>query len=160
MDPFAKYAVGLMVIVAISSVTAAARDQEQLARSAGAVLVNWLAGSAFAGATGITDAWGWSLILDVGAAAIILLHPAGRWQAALGATYCAQIAMHIGYGWCWWTGCADILRYYDWLTTVAWGQLGLLGGWCGSVWLRPAGGWRPRIALARRADRDRLEPPR
>lgn len=160
MDPFARYALGLMVVVACSIFTGVQRDQEQIFRSALAVLGNWVLGTVFALATGITDAWAWSMAIDTAAAAIILLRPAGRWQAGVGATYCAQIAMHLGYGWCWWRGCADAWAYYDWLTTVAWGQLALLGGWCGSIWLRPAGGWRARPAVARRARLDRLEPPR
>lgn len=160
MDPFAKFAIGIMVASGASFFTAAARDQEQLARSAGAVLLNWLVGSAFAWATGITDAWWWSIVIDIAAATVILLHPAGRCQAAIGATYVAQIGMHFGYGWCWWRGCADAWAYYDWLTTVAWVQLGLLGGWCGSIWLRPAGGWRARLAMAWRSRADHLEPPR
>ncbi len=163
MDPFLAYGLGLSLTAGAVWILCRfepSDDTVRLGRCMAIVIANWLLGSSFVILTGVADPWWFSLMLDVAAGAAVLTRPAGRWQAALGTAYCAQICMHLGYAWCWWRSCADILRYYDQLTAVAWGQLGLLGGWCGYIWLRPAGGWRARPAMAARPRRERVDPPR
>jgi hypothetical protein len=134
MLPFYLYALGLAVAICAAGLTVRRTFDAQLLRSLGAVVVNWLIGTAFAFGTGITDGWWFNICIDTGAAAAILFRPAGRWQAALGVSYVVQIAMHCGYGLLSMRGAQDPMAYYNWLTGIAWLQLLILGGWCGGIW--------------------------
>lgn len=136
MLAFYLYALGLVVACAATGLTVRRIYSWQLLRSMAAVALNWLVGTAFAMTTGITDGWWFNIGLDALTAVVILYHPAGRWQAALGVSYCFQLLMHIGYGArVVFASGADAMSYYDWLTGIAWIQLLILGGWCGGLWV-------------------------
>jgi hypothetical protein len=128
------YALGLGVAIAAAGFTSLRYPNGQLVRSMAAVALNWMLGLAFNFGTGITDGWWFNICIDIAAAVVILYRPAGRWQAALGVTYCIQIAMHCGYGLLAIKGATDPMAYYNWLTGIAWLQLLVVGGWCGGVW--------------------------
>lgn len=151
MGPLLMYATGLAAATFIAALTVRKFPNGQLVRCAAALAVNWLFGVAFGLLTGITDGWWFNILIDSAAAFVILWRPAGKWQAALGVTYCAQIAMHIGYGFLSLRQANDPMPYYDWLTWVAWAQLLILGGWCGGIWLRHS---RRRGARLANADRE------
>lgn len=128
------YALLLAVAFYTASTIAFQLQDWQLLRSAIAVLANWAFGIAFNYTTGITDGWWFNICIDTGAAAAILWHPAGRWQAVLGVTYCVQIAMHLGYGVVLLLQqTPDPMAYYHWLTVIAFAQLVVLGGWTGGA---------------------------
>lgn len=99
-----------------------------------AVAANWIVGMLVSHA-GWVDAWPVNIVIDVLTAWVILRNPAGRWQSILGVSFCAQIAMHVGYG-------AniilfshgDMVGYYNALTVVAFLQLAVTGGWNGDLW--------------------------
>jgi len=103
---------------------------EPFPRSMLAITGNWLLGLGFIALTGWTDCWLYNIVIDTAAAIAILWRPAGRAQAMLGVSYCVQIAMHTGYGAALLRyGSAEKFIYYDRLTTVAWAQLLIMGGW-------------------------------
>jgi hypothetical protein len=137
--PFLLYGVGLAAAMVAASMTVTAYPNWQLARAALVVFANWVAGSVFALTTGITDGWWFNIAIDLVAAAAILYRLSGRWQVALGLTYCLQIAMHIAYAMLSAKGSAVPWPYYGALTALAWLQLLVVGGWSADIWLR-----RPR----------------
>lgn len=129
------YMLGLAAVVPAAILTGWLSGRMEIARSVATVFAVWCLGIAYNLVTGLSDGWMANILLDSTAATVILFRPAGRWQALLGCTYCAQIAMHGGYG------LADILgkspdpdHYYSALTAVAWLQLLLIGGWCSGIW--------------------------
>lgn len=144
MNPMSAYAMGLataLLFVFVAARLTQARWGDPLPRTALAILGNWIAGLVMSIPGGITDAWAWNIAIDGFAAFVILWRPAGRWQSLLGVSYCAQIAMHIGYGALLLTDQQpDQWSYYDALTRVAWVQLALLGAWGGrTIWRALAG---------------------
>ncbi|MEI9850020.1 MAG: hypothetical protein WDN24_03095 [Sphingomonas sp.] len=123
----------------------------RLARGALVVFANWVLGTVFALATRITDGWWFNMLIDAGAAAVILWRFAGRWQIALGLTYCVQVAGHLFYGWMLSRDAAAPWPYYSWLTAIAWLQLMLIGGWSWDVWRRSSAAARAAEASRARA---------
>lgn len=129
------YMLGLAVAVPAAVLTGWLSGRPELARCVATVFAVWCLGVAFNLATGVSDAWQFNIVIDTYAAIVILFRPAGRWQAALGSFFCAQIAMHGGYGVGQLLGkTTDPVLYYDALTSVAWVQLLLIGGWCSGIW--------------------------
>lgn len=137
--PFLLYGVGLAGAIVAASLTVTVHPDWQLARAALVVLVNWVLGTVFVLATGITDGWWFNIPIDLLAAAAIFHRLAGRWQAALAATYLVQLAGHAFYGWMAMRGDAAPWAYYGWLTAIAWLQLLLIGGWSADIWRRRGG---------------------
>jgi len=130
MTLFIAYCVALAAAMAISLPTALARGDWALVRCALALLANWVIGMAIS--LFWSDAWPSNIVLDAATAYIVLRKPAGKWQAALGVTYCIQIMAHLGYGVRILLGIgADAMEYYNNLTAIAFFQLFLLGGWSG-----------------------------
>lgn len=127
------YLTGLVAVAVFAAMTARVTDNTALARSMAAVMFNWLAGIAYNSLTGIVDGWQFNIMIDSITATVILFRPAGKWQALLGVSYCVQIAMHGGYGALSISGTPNPHKYYMALTSVAWLQLLLVGGWCGGV---------------------------
>lgn len=123
------YASVLFVVVAL-----ALTGDAKMMRTVAAIFANWALGTAFVLATGIYDAWAFSLALDAMTAFAILYHPAGRPQAAIGWAYIAQIIMHAVYA----VSDHAIAQHAYWqlLTWIAYLQLALLGGWVGHGWYR------------------------
>lgn len=142
--PFLFYGVGLAVAMVAASLTVTAFPDWQLARAALAVFANWLLGTLFAMASGVTDGWWFNILIDTGAAAVILHRMSSPWQALLGVTYCVQIAMHLAYSWLSVDGAADAMTYYAWLTRIAWAQLALLVIWSVELWRNGTIGLRAR----------------
>lgn len=105
-----------------------------LLRCLGAVLAVWVAGVAYSAFTGDFTHWAENIVIDGIAARMILRHPAGKMQAALGGTYAVQVAMHVAYGARETWTIADPIAYYDMLTIVAYAQLAILGGWALGTW--------------------------
>ncbi len=134
--PFLFYGMGLAGAMVAASMTVTAYPDTRLARGAVVVFANWVLGTVFALVTGITDGWWFNIAIDALAAGAILYRLAGTWQAALGLTYCLQIAMHIAYALLTAKGDALPLSYYGALTAIAWLQLLLVAGWSGDTWLR------------------------
>lgn len=154
------YAAALLITAALTGFTARRKLNATIERCMVAVLLNWGAGMAVSMA-GWTDAWPVNIALDTLTAVVILWHPAGRWQAALGVTYCVQLAMHIGYGVRRLLDYpADAMSYYDWLTWVAFLQLLIIGGWNLGLW---GGGlvarWRGDRSASARPIHSRMEEP-
>lgn len=140
MTLFWLYIYALIVAMLFAGGTAHVTRNEPLARCAAALLVNWLVGMAVS-FMGWTDAWPVNIPLDALTAVVILIRPAGRWQSALGVTYCIQIVMHIGYGALLTLKMgADAMAYYTQLTGVAFLQLAILGGWGIDLWGRRVSG--------------------
>lgn len=93
-----------------------------------------MAGVAYSAFTGDFTHWAANIVIDGIAARMILRHPAGKMQAALGGTYAVQVAMHVAYGAREMWTIADPVAYYDMLTIVAYAQLAILGGWALGTW--------------------------
>lgn len=138
--PFLIYGVGLAAAMVAACLTVMVHPDWRLARSAVTVFANWLVGTVFALSTGITDGWWFNILIDGAAAAAIFYRLAGRWQAALGITYCVQLLGHAYYGWQLGRGVALPWSYYGWLTAIAWLQLLLIGAWAADTWLRGSAG--------------------
>jgi len=134
--PFLLYGIGLAAAMVAASMTVTAFPDWRLARAAVVVFANWVIGTVFVLVSGVTDAWWFNIAIDAVAAAAILYRLSTHWQAALGLTYCLQIAMHIAYALLTAKGGAVPLPYYGALTAIAWLQLVMVGGWSGDVWLR------------------------
>lgn len=132
--PFLLYGFGLTAAMVAASLTVTAWPNWQLARAALVVFANWVAGTVFALASGITDGWWFSLAIDTLAAGVVLYRLSNQWQVALGLTYCLQIAMHLAYGLL--VSASDPWPYYSALTAIAWLQLLLIIGWSADTWLR------------------------
>jgi hypothetical protein len=115
-----------------------------MTRTYAAILGNWVANTGFVLLSGNPTAPLWFAATDVAAAAIILRHPAGRVQAAIGWVYVAQIIAHFVF-----LVRADEAAAYDYwllLTRLAWVQLLLLGGWGIGRWGKTV---RSRVLRAR-----------
>ncbi len=135
------YLGGLAAMLIAVSLTYTRTPDTQLARSAVAIVGNWIAGFSFIALTGWYDCWPFNILLDTATAVLILWHPAGRWQSMLGVSYCLQICFHAGYGLnaldLFGQGSsADTWKYYNALTLVAWFQLMIVGGWCVDLGVR------------------------
>lgn len=125
---------------------------DALIRCLGAVVLVWMAGYLYGGLTGDYTHWQFNILTDVLAAFLILRHPAGKMQAALGGTYAVQVAMDVAYGARATWGTPNPIAYYDMLTIVAFAQLLVLGAWAGGIW----GGFaRDRLWHRRAKDRNR-----
>lgn len=106
-----------------------------------AIAFNSILANTYTLATGETSPWHVFMVLDVLAATIILVQPAGRIQAIIGWTYVAQLAMHTGYAL---NGAsADPVIYWWSLTVSGYVQLLLVGGW----WAR--GQWPDFLRIRR-----------
>lgn len=108
-----------------------------------AITGNWLINSAFVLATGAYTPWLWFACIDAITAAIILARPAGKWQAAIGWVFIAQIVVHFMY----WIADRPEAAYDYWLmlTRLAWLQIALVVLWGGIM-----GGKRSYSAWVRR----------
>ncbi len=78
--------------------------------------------------------WGgepWALLfaLDVIAALVVLIMPAGKMQSLIGTTFLVKLAMDTAYGLALFYGHADPLKYWWALTGIGFVQLLLVGGW-------------------------------
>lgn len=108
-------------------------------RCASVLLANWVAQYVYNDWAGAFTPWGWFTFIDALSAAAILWRPAGRWQAALGMTFAAQIVCHFIRA----KGGLAQHDYWQVLTNIAWLQLMLLGVWgYGSSASRFAVRWR------------------
>jgi len=136
--PFLLYGLGLVATMFAVALTAIARPNWPLSRSALAVLFNWMVGTAYVAWTGITDAWRFNIAIDLATALVIVFHTRSRWQIALVATYCIQIVMHGYYGLKALHGATLPWSYYGALTAIAWLQLLLLLGWAVETWITGA----------------------
>ncbi len=122
-----EYLAPLIVVVLLSLL-----GTRPMIRTAFAILANWIAGTVFVYATHIPDAWWFSFAIDAMAARLILHQPAGSYQAMIGATYMAQLLLHVVYAFSSHTLGQEIY-WYD-LTFLAYVQLLLMGGWiCGKL---------------------------
>ncbi len=134
---------GPLLVVCLISLTGTG----PMIRTAATLLANWFVGSAYVYATGIPDAWYFSLLLDTISAAIILHQPAGKVQALIGATFMGQILLHGVYAFS--NHVLGANPYWQMLTAMAFVQLLLLGGWTIAPGLRSL--WKrrnPRLANA------------
>lgn len=137
-----EYILGL-VVVAVLSLTLA---HPPMTRTCLAIVGNWALNTGFVMLSGNPTAAWWFAAVDIAAAAVVLRHPAGRVQAAIGWVYVAQIIAHFVF-----IVRADEAAAYDYwllLTRLAWLQLLLLGGWAVGRWGKIA---RSR-AVRRRAE--------
>ena len=108
-------------------------------RCASVIIVNWIAQFVYNDWAGTFTPWVWFTLIDLLSGMVILWKPAGRWQAALGITYGAQIVCHFIYA----KGGLVQHDYWQVLTNIAWLQLILLGVWgYGSGASRFAVRWR------------------
>lgn len=95
-------------------------------------LVAFLAQNIWIMATGVWTPWEWMTAVDIVAAAVVIRHPANRWQGYIGIFYLVQIMMHLGYG-------ANVLLYghdfarelvhWWWNNAIGYAKLFLAGGW-------------------------------
>jgi len=126
MLDFAPFAVGVGLCLTLSAL---AHDRTIL-RCAAVLAATWVVWSAFIAVTGINDPWGLGIALNIGAGSLLLMHPAAKTQAFLGATFCVQVAAHIAYGGILITGGKpDYNLWYEFDTAVGWLQLLTVGGW-------------------------------
>lgn len=133
-----------LIVVCVTAMFGSA----QMIRTGAAIFANWALGTAFVLLTGIYDPWWWFLALDAATAFVIMYHPAGRPQSAIGVTFIAQIIIHAVYA----VSQRDIAAFAYWqiLTWIAFVQLLLLGGWIVGFW------WSRYFRDSR--DLDRAEP--
>lgn len=115
-----------------------------------AIIANWTVNTLFVILSGDPVAWAWFAMADAVTAAVILRHPAGRMQAAIGWVYIAQIIVHFTFA-----IRGDAAGEYDYwllLTRLAWVQLIILGGWSIGRWGKVARSHvlRRRAAMAGR----------
>lgn len=146
------YLYALIGVSAFCGLTWAVTRTEALMRCLLAVMAVWCVGYLYGAAAGDYTHWAFNILTDGLAAVLILRHPAGKMQAALGGTYAVQVAMHIAYGARELWGIPDPVAYYEMLTLVAYAQLAILGGWCVGTW----GGRLLDRLRHRRSARDRL----
>lgn len=132
------YIVSLCVFVSM----ALTMRRAAMARTGIAIALNWICGVAWVRATGdYSPAIAWTLI-DFGAAMVILMRPAGRMQAAVGAVFLAEIVAHMLYYIAAHPGENYYLGVLDVLADV---QLVLYAAWVGGVGVRGIGNrWRGR----------------
>jgi len=99
-----------------------------LTRTAWALAVNFALMWAYPLATERYSEWVFFLAVDALTARVVLLQPAGRWQAVVGFLLIVQCVMHVRYG----IGVKSeqiTSNYLDTLTAIGWGQLvALIGG--------------------------------
>ena len=99
-----------------------------LARTAWALAINFALMWIYPMATGRYSDWLFFLAVDALTARVVLLQPAGRWQAVVGFLLIVQCVMHVRYG----IGVKSeqiTSNYLDTLTAIGWGQLvALIGG--------------------------------
>lgn len=99
---------------------------------------NFLANELHYRVTGEAAAWWWFLGVDALSAWLVLARPVGRVQVYIGFTYLVQIGVHWAYALVGDTSVA--YEYWLYLTSIAWAQLALLGGWAGhDAWRRYRG---------------------
>lgn len=156
MTELPAYLTGLVVTALIALLTAGFHRHEraQVVRVAFAIIAVWAIGTVYVYGTGNYTPWKFSIMLDIAAAAVIMVRPASRAQALIGMLYFLQIAGHVAYGGRITFGYdASPVYYYDALTIVAWAQLFALGAWCGGIWLGTLvhGRWHRRHEVHRRA---------
>lgn len=127
-----EYIVGLAVVALLALSLA----HPPMTRTCLAIVGNWLANAGFVLLSGDHVAAWWFALADLTAAAVILRHPAGRVQAAIGWVYVAQIIAHFVF-----IVRAEEAAAYDYwllLTRLAWLQILLLGGWTIGRWGKTA----------------------
>ena len=112
------YLYALIGVSAFCGLTWAVTRTEALMRCLLAVVAVWCAGYLYGAAAGDYTHWAFNILTDGLAAVLILRHPAGKMQAALGGTYAVQVAMHIAYGARELWGIPDPVAYYEMLTLI------------------------------------------
>jgi len=126
MLDFAPFVVGVALCLALALLT----HDRLILRCASILAAVWAIWSAFIAATGVYDPWWFGIGLNIIAGGILLMHPATKTQAFLGATYCVQVAASIAYGGVIMTGgMPDYDRWYEFDTIIGWVQLLTVGGW-------------------------------
>lgn len=154
MLDLAPYSAALAGVSALCAVTWAYLRPQALLRCLLAVIAVWCVGYAYGDLTGDYTHWQANILFDGLAAVMILRHPAGKMQAALGGTYAVQVTMHSSYGARALWGVPDPVAYYEMLTIVAYAQLAILGVWAGGIWGRAAfDRWRHRAGAVDRGPR-------
>lgn len=135
-----------IVALLLSAVLVSPIASRAMARTWLAIAGNWAVNTLFVLTTGDATPWLWFAAVDAATAAIILRHPAGRMQAAIGWIYVSQIIAHFVFG-----IRGDVAAGYDYwllLTRLAWVQLFILGGWSIGRWGKAARSHRLRIRAA------------
>jgi len=129
------YLIGLALCVALVFFS----TEDRRAHRVAIVLAgNFIANELYYRATGEAAAWWWFLFVDAVSAWLVLARPVGRVQVYIGFTYLVQIGIHWAYALVSDTSVA--YEYWLYLTSIAWAQLVLLGGWAGhDVWRRTRG---------------------
>jgi hypothetical protein len=130
------YMLGLFGVLALVGLAAERFEEcrEPLLRTGASVLGCWLAGVVYVQTTDDYTPWHFNIFIDALAASVIMLHPAGRLQGAIGLLYFGQIAWHTAFGIQILSGnMPDALFYYNAITWVAWAQLAVLGAWGGGI---------------------------
>ena len=130
------YMVALAGVSALCVITWACLRPDALLRCLLAVVAVWCAGYAYGEVVGDYTHWKANIVIDGLAAVMILHHPSGKVQAALGGTYAVQAVMHSSYGLRDMLSVPDPVAYYEMLTIVAYAQLAILGVWAGGIWGR------------------------
>lgn len=128
--------VALAGVSALCVLTWACLRPDALLRCLLAVVAVWCAGYAYGEVVGDYTHWQANIVIDGLAAVMILRHPSGKVQAALGGTYAVQAVMHSSYGLRDMLSVPDPVAYYEMLTIVAYAQLAILGVWAGGIWRR------------------------
>lgn len=127
--------IGYFVALCVLAVLILPMRSEQMTRVYAALLCNWAANTSYVLYSGVYDPATWFAMTDMIAAAIILSHPAGRVQAAIGWIYMAQIITHAVY---FLRGGTEIDAYLTLLDQLGALQMILLGGWGIGRWGKTA----------------------
>lgn len=93
-------------------------------------IVGWFAAAnAWTIPAGGGEPWALFFALDVIAAMVVLVMPAGKMQSLIGTTFLIKLAFDTAYGIAYFKGVADPVKYWWALTLVGFVQLLLVGGW-------------------------------
>ncbi len=101
-----------------------------LAIGMAAVFYNWAVNTAFVFGSGGYAPWAFFLATDLACLLILLSFARCPWGTTLASTYAGQIIMHMLHG----AGGGDDYRYWQILTLLGFGQLGLLIVWAAAPW--------------------------
>jgi hypothetical protein len=148
------FTVGIVLTMSFVGVTLWKRWSDSLRpllRTALAITVNWLVGTAYVQITHDYTPWYFNIVIDGIAAYVVMRRPASKVQGYIGLFYIIQICYHVGFG----IRTLGIIGepgestvYYDIITLIAWAQLMAMGMWCSGIW---------RNALIHRARDRRLK---
>lgn len=119
------YAAFLALLVVVIAV----RGSGPMLRTILAILGWFIAANAWTIPHGGGEPWALFFALDVVAALVVLIMPAGKMQSLIGTTFLVKLAFDTAYGLAYFYGNPDPIKYWWSLVIIGFVQLLLVGGW-------------------------------